>query len=63
MKLCKICGREISTRGGINECNSCHNSTNTKRAVLKQERKEQDSLLEDIGLVKVKGAMGGIYWE
>ena len=34
-----------------------------KRAVKNQIKAERDSLMESFGLTKVKGNLGGTYWE
>lgn len=63
MKVCEICGNEISTRDGDNQCYSCDGvpvSTQKKRV---KRRKKTDDLLKSFGLTKVKGALGGTYWE
>ena len=63
MKVCEVCGEEISTRDGDNRCQACEDATASKRRKARQQRKERDQVLRDCGLVKVRGAMGGTYWE
>ena len=63
MKVCQTCGEEISTRDGDNECASCEDANRLKKAVARQQRRERDQVMRDIGLVKVRGALGGTYWE
>ena len=63
MKVCKTCGEEISTRDGDNECISCEEANQRKRARRRKQRRERDAVMRDCGLVKVRGALGGIYWE
>jgi len=61
MKFCQICGIEIDTPDGVNICQHCVKDKNRQRA--RQQRKDRESILRDLGLVKVRGAMGGVYWE
>lgn len=70
MKVCELCGTEISTRDGENRCQACESvqdEVTTKRLQkLKKARiarRERDAVMRSIGLVKVRGAMGGTYWE
>lgn len=61
MKFCQICGVEIDTPDGINLCPACQKKASRQRA--KENRKARESALRSLGLVKVRGAMGGVYWE
>jgi len=63
MKVCQTCGEEIYTNDGDNECRSCEDAGKNERARARQQRKERDELMKSLGLVKVRGAMGGTYWE
>jgi len=60
MKVCSNCGNENFAGEGINRCKKCREGK-TKNA--RKNRAAIDSLMADMGLVKVKGAKGGIYWE
>ena len=60
MKVCNRCGKEITTKGGDNTCRAC--KENPVRRV-KATRKEREDMLRSCGLTKVKGALGGTYWE
>lgn len=60
-KVCELCGDEIATRDGDNRCQDCEN--NKKRAAAKAKRKAREDAYRSCGLVKVKGALGGTYWE
>lgn len=60
MKVCNRCCKEIATKDGDNLCREC--DENPVRRV-KTNRKEMEKILSDSGLVKVKGALGGTYWE
>jgi len=62
MKVCEDCGCEISTTDGDNKCSVC-DTKSRKSAKARNARKERDSIMRSMGLVKVKGAMGGTYWE
>ena len=67
MKFCDTCGIEIDTRDGDNTCRSCEDlQDGRKKATLAKRRaarREREQLLRDCGLVKVRGALGGVYWE
>jgi hypothetical protein len=60
MKVCNKCGSEISTRDGDNHCQDCKKNpvqaTRKRKAIM-------DSTMRDLGLTKVRGALGGTYWE
>ena len=62
MKVCEDCGCEIDTMDGDNKCRICDNKVR-KSAKARANRKEKDSIMRSLGLVKVKGALGGTYWE
>ena len=53
MKVCKKCGNEIATKDGVNTCGKCK----------KQPYRVSKTDLEALGLVRVKGALGGVYYE
>lgn len=65
MKVCNTCGIEIDTKDGENRCQQCEEqAASGKRSTkVKRHRREIDSVMRDLGLVKVRGAMGGTYWE
>jgi uncharacterized Zn finger protein (UPF0148 family) len=70
MKCCEICGNEIGTRDGDNTCQACEDasgiaskSAKAKRARAAANRRARESALRSCGMVKVRGAMGGTYWE
>ena len=68
MKVCETCGREIATIDGENQCLTCeegafYHGFEEMMAKARQRRKERDQVMRDRGLVKVKGALGGTYWE
>lgn len=66
MKVCEICGEEIWMKDGENRCQQCdqlESAKAEKRALRSQARKVREDIMRSMGLVKVKGALGGIYWE
>lgn len=66
MKVCEKCGDEIDTRDGDNRCQACDGNpamAPKARAERKRNRKVMDDALSSLGLVKVKGALGGTYLE
>jgi hypothetical protein len=64
MKVCESCGDEIGTKDGENRCEKCENEqSKAKKAVRNKARRERDQVMRDCGLVKVRGAMGGTFWE
>jgi hypothetical protein len=42
-------------------CQDCKARAKTRLANTR--RKERDQVMRDLGLVKVRGALGGVYWE
>jgi uncharacterized Zn finger protein (UPF0148 family) len=58
MKVCNRCGEEIFTRDGENTCLRCERDPVRK---VKRARQARDQVLRDLGLVKVRGALGGTY--
>ena len=64
MLICYKCGAETDNANknknhiGEGFCAKCMNNLKRKLA-----RREKDSVMESCGLVKVRGALGGIYWE
>jgi hypothetical protein len=60
MKVCERCGDEIATKDGDNLCAKCEAQPVRK---TKRRRSERDAVMRSLGLVKVKGALGGTYWE
>ena len=64
MKVCETCGEEIDTRDGDNECREGEDNENkATRTKANAWGREHDAGLRACGLVKVRGAMGGTYWE
>jgi uncharacterized Zn finger protein (UPF0148 family) len=62
MKVCEKCGVEIATRDGESCCAPCDAKVR-KSAKRRAARRERDAIMRSLGLVKVKGALGGTYWE
>jgi len=70
MKVCNRCGDEIDTKDGENFCNGCQAIIDgdrvkaaEKKARAKLLRQERDAAMRSIGMTKLKGALGGTYWE
>ena len=65
MKFCESCGDEIATKDGENLCDGCDQAAanGQRRTRATAMRRERESLLRSCGLVKVRGALGGTYWE
>ena len=72
MKVCEICGCSIDgTRDGENRCPSCEDIEEASRTETVKQRRakanclrhERDAAMKSLGLVKVRGALGGVYWE
>lgn len=70
MKVCQYCGDEIATPDGVNDCLSCRRAKRGKGYFTKKQaddRRRQraaiDEAMKSIGLTKVRGALGGTYWE
>lgn len=62
MKVCENCGAEITTKDGNNLCQYC-GSGEIRRKAASARRREREAVMQSLGLVKVKGALGGTYWE
>jgi hypothetical protein len=63
MKVCEVCGLEFGGLDGDNVCSDCRAKSAAKRAKAKQRRRGIEAAYESCGLVKVRGALGGTYWE
>jgi len=66
MKFCEICNTEIATPDGENRCAACENAeTNSKekRSRRNRQRRERHEILISLGLRRVRGALGGVYYE
>ena len=66
MKFCENCGEEIFTRDGENRCQKCQDiedASSAKKRRVKNARKAREQAMRDCGLVKVRGALGGVYRE
>jgi predicted nucleic acid-binding Zn-ribbon protein len=60
--VCLRCGDAYDKgRSKSNLCPSCRQRESRIRAA--QNRKAKESVMRDCGLVKVRGALGGVYWE
>lgn len=67
MKVCNRCGIEIDGLDGDNFCPDCEDRDDdppsSKKKSKSLSRKDREEVYRDLGLVKVKGALGGTYWE
>ena len=63
MKVCNTCGNECNGRDGDNHCTDCKCGKKTSRKRANDNRKARDSAMQSLGLVRVRGALGGTYWE
>ena len=66
MKFCSICGEQIGTKDGENKCEACdlaEDGSKSQKLRRNAARREREQVLRDCGLVKVKGQLGGVYWE
>lgn len=67
MKFCALCGDEISTKDGENLRQKCDDNAaaidNRKRRRARIQRLQREARMADLGMVKVRGALGGVYWE
>ena len=64
MKFCEKCGDEIDgTKDGENRCRACDEAETGARKGARAARKERHQALLDCGLVRVRGALGGVYYE
>lgn len=66
MKVCELCSEDIDgTKDGENRCQRCEDAAGVEKAkrAARKARRERDQVMCDCGLVKVRGAMGGTYWE
>ena len=60
MKVCEICSEEIGTKDGDNRCEVCERK-DRKRVTHNAARRQREAILRSLGLVKVRGALGGIH--
>lgn len=64
MKVCEKCECEIGTKDGDNLCKDCDEGRRTKRNTRARERRRaMKDAMESVGLTRVVGAMGGVYYE
>lgn len=62
MKVCEKCGVEFGGKDGENRCEACEACDGRRKGAARQ-RRERESIMRDLGLIRVRGAMGGTYWE
>jgi uncharacterized Zn finger protein (UPF0148 family) len=62
METCKVCGGGLIGKEKI--CPTCkRKARQARQARARQARQARESVMRDMGLVKVRGALGGVYWE
>lgn len=62
MKVCESCEAEIDTKDGENLCASCEKSAAWRKRQREAARARR-AAMDSIGMVRVRGSMGGTYWE
>ena len=64
MNVCTHCGEELGTKDGENLCATCDAKVaNGKRLRRNALARARHRAMLDCGLVRVKGALGGVYYE
>jgi hypothetical protein len=67
VKVCENCGVEIGGRDGENLCEACDMAQGRKKTLRNRRaamrRREREAVMRSFGLAKVRGALGGTYWE
>ena len=67
MKVCRCCGNTIYTRDGENYCATCDEGVDSediaRRKRARENRRARADIMRSLGLTRVRGAMGGEYWE
>lgn len=66
MKLCANCSSEDVGGDGETLCRVCdaaETAAERKRQRARMNRRAREQALRDCGLVKVRSALGGVYWE
>lgn len=57
---------EIGGRDGENLCSECEameDRRQLRNQRARENKRERSAVLRDLGLVQVRGALGGLYWE
>lgn len=63
MKVCGNCGEEFDGRDGDNQCRVCEDATGETRRRRRIRRTYLDVARRSLGLAKVRGVLGGTFWE
>lgn len=67
MKFCEVCLAEIDgAKDGENRCPECKEIETLKkhkRRMASVRNRERHELLTSLGLKRVRGALGGVYYE
>ena len=59
MKFCEKCLEEFDGKDGDNVCEPCE----TSRTRRNTQRRARHQAMVDLGLVRVRGVLGGVYYE
>ena len=62
MKACEKCGTEIFTKDGENLCDDC-DKKGKRNKKARERRRAMDAAMGSLNMKRVKGAMGGTYYE
>ncbi len=62
MKVCEECDSEIFSKDGENRCESCEKKRLSKKRAA-DSRRAMREVAKSLGLTRVRGALGGVYYE
>ena len=62
MKVCEECDNEIFSKDGENRCESCEKKRLSKKRAA-DKRRAMHEVAKSLGLTRVRGALGGVYYE
>ena len=62
MKVCPTCNNEIDTTDKDNKRAACDSGKRPPKK-KRRTRKQMDDLMASLGMTRVRGAMGGTYYE
>ena len=67
MKVCANCGSEDIGGDGETLCYTCEEAEDNQRKRQNQRRRmrtrDRIAVLRSLGMVRVRGVLGGVYWE
>lgn len=61
MKVCEVCNEEIGTKDGDNRCKECKKKASAARR--RAAARARHAAMVSCGLTRVRGALGGVYYE